>query len=113
MSNDENKATGEIRDPANYRAMQEPHENEDAAWTAYEAFYADLMAARKKHRITDVHVISKMRALSANGQEGEILLSMHLGNQAEAEAMCAFAYGQEKVRRADYIASALSGKKRK
>jgi hypothetical protein len=106
------KATGEIQDPANYRAMQEPHENADAAVAAYEAFFDEVMAARKKHRIVDVHVISKVRALRDDGAEGEMLLAGHIGNSAESEAMCAFAYGQEKARREEYIAAALAGKKR-
>lgn len=47
-----------VHDPVLYARMSEPHPTFEAGGVAIDAFFADVRAAREKHRVRDVHVVA-------------------------------------------------------
>ncbi|MEA1999420.1 MAG: hypothetical protein U9N61_08890 [Euryarchaeota archaeon] len=94
-------------DPQNYRNMAIPFPSPDETNDALEAFYEAVGEARKKFKITDVHVICKFSFTSGEREIGG-LSSAHFGNELEATNMCAWGLGQERVSREAMIAEYLA-----
>ena len=78
------------------------------------AFFTDVAMARIKHGIADVHVVVR-QTLDCEGDYVSGYSSAHLGNEFEAEAMCAWAFARSGADRARLIdtAKARGGKVRK
>jgi hypothetical protein len=95
-----------INDPSLYRRMSEPHESLEAANAAWLAFYADVRAAREKHRIPDVLIVAELPFID-NGEESRAPVCSTIGNARIAVELAAFAYGQEVKAKDRRIASAV------
>ena len=95
-------------DPANYRAMSIPHDNLDAANAAWSAFYADVFAARQRHRIADVLVVAALN-FSDEGKEQSAPVCSSMGNPRTAAERAAFAYGHETNEHDRRLAEAIKG----
>lgn len=96
-------------DPANYRRLSEPFESPEAAREAINTFWDAVAAARNASGMTDVHVIVRINVVSDAGDEGVVITAAHFGNSIEAEAMCAWALGQEAALRESTIGKFLKG----
>jgi hypothetical protein len=92
-----------------YSQMAMPFESSEAADAALQIFYELVEKAREQCKITDVHIIAKVTMITKDG-EGAAMSSIHIGNSFEAEAMCAWGYGQESANRQTMIAQLLKGK---
>jgi hypothetical protein len=86
-----------------YAEMCVPHDGADATNAAIDAFYADVNAARRKHRISDVSIV--VRAFCKYEDDGPVpvLTSAHVGNPDNEESMLAFAFGGAKAARRQRI----------
>ena len=80
-------------DPANYRAMCEPHASQEASQDAVNAFFDDVAAARKAHRIKDVVLLVECNVILSDGQEGVVTAASHCGAFENNLPMLARAYG--------------------
>ncbi len=99
-------------DPATYREMSIPHEDTEVASKAFADFGDDVYAARLKHRIRDVVVIVQMAAMTADKQEGTVIIEQTFGAQHEALPMLAMAFGRERKAWEDTLAQTITGKKK-
>lgn len=52
------KCLTKLHDPEHYAKMAAPHANEAAAQAALDAFFVDIDAARERHRIPEVVIVS-------------------------------------------------------
>lgn len=96
-------------DPALYRRMSEPHSSGDDLQAALEAFYDEVEAARARHRIRDVVVITCGSALSPEGDEGDYSSSYFLGAATNRLPMIAQAYGAAREAHDAALAAAIRG----
>lgn len=97
MSNDEIKSDEQIHDPDLYARMCEPHPDADAATAAYKAFFAEVSAARERHRIRDVVVVS---TLSLKADDGSVATGVLYGNRGDlrlVSTMLAHALGHARA----------------
>lgn len=97
-----------ISDPKTYRKMLVPFANQDEFDAAASGFWDDVMAARKKHRIADVHFICIGSYVLDTGEESEGLFSGHIGNVSRGESMVAYELGklsQEREKLIDTMAA--------
>lgn len=101
------------KNPGRYRDMSHPHDSAAAAREAFMRFHEEVVAARIKHRMADVHVIVMYNYRTEDGDEAQAIANAHLGNSLLAESMCAFAYGREKKERDEAIAKAVRGEVRR
>ncbi len=99
-------------DPANYRKMSEPHASADAANDAIKAFYDDVEAARKKHRIRDVVVAVKVATMYGD-EEGTAVTGFSFGSSVETVGLAAYAYGKEQAALREEHNRLLAGKARR
>lgn len=68
---------------------------------ALDAFFEELMAARLRNQIADVHVLIKT-TIEKDGVEFPSMSYMHLGAVQEAEGMCAWGLGKATERRRNF-----------
>lgn len=101
------------KDPDLYRRMSAPFLGNEEANAALDAFFEELSVIREKHRIGNVHTIVAVSALDREGQEGELISRLHLGDGLKAEAMTAYAYGSEQAERENLIVHMIAQGKRK
>lgn len=99
-------------DPELYRQLSAPFDTAEEANTALVAFYADVRAARIKHRMPDALVIVavNVRYQDDATQVGRAISHCHNGNQSEAEGLAAYAYGQLAAEHREEINKAIAGK---
>jgi hypothetical protein len=90
-------------DPANYRAMLEPHESVDAANEAANAFFEGVAELRKNHRLPNVLIVADVHYLAEGGTETPGRVSSFLGDVLHAEELAAYAHGYETARRQERI----------
>lgn len=93
--------------PKLYREMSEPKPDRETMSVDLEAFYADVRAARVKHKIADVSMVIAMNGM-LDGKEGRMLVHTHLGNMWEAESMLAQGLGTVRAEREAIISTAMS-----
>lgn len=79
--------------PALYREMSVPFEDDTAANAALKAFFEDIEASRKKHKISDVAVLVEIGTMT-DGEETRGCAQLYLGNGANTLPMLARAYGE-------------------
>lgn len=94
--------------PDNYRALCEPFPNKSAAEQAVTEFWEALYELRNKHRLADVTAVIAFNVLSDEGEEGQMMISMHAGNELMQEPMLAKAFGNAQAQRQDRIATAMA-----
>ena len=106
-------------DPKLYSEMtKDPFASNAAADDAIRAFFDEVDAARKRHRVPNVVVLAKTSyvadALAADPQAVEGMATLFLGDSREALPMLAHAFGAEQnaanERIARIIAAAKSGR---
>lgn len=90
-------------DPENYRRCSAPFLAAESANEALAAFFADVKAARDKHRISDVTVICEVSHL-IDGEEVLGSASSSLGDSARVLPMLAREFGAAQQRHEDQIA---------
>lgn len=93
-------------DPANYRLLNVPVPVATAEERC-KAFCEEFYALRTKHGIPDVYVILRLNVIYEDGQEGTVTSRMIAGDEANAEAMTAWAMGYESSQRQERIARIL------
>lgn len=76
-----------------------PVEQADAA---IEAFFTEVKAARIRHQLADVHVVTRANVEQMDG-EAPAMAYAHFGAIQEAEGMCAWAFGRATEQRRAYI----------
>lgn len=106
---DEQKQFNGIQAPANYRKLCEPISQADAEKNTT-AFFEEFYELRNKHGIADAYCIVKI-PVKVEDVEGEIVLSMHCGNELSRESMAAWAFGYEQSQRQIRIAELLAQSK--
>ena len=97
--------------PKLYRELSVPFESTDAAQAAIEAFISDLEASRAKHKIADVVTVIEVNAISGDGREGVMTLSMGFGDQIKKASMLAMALGKERQLFTENLAVLIANKK--
>lgn len=112
MNDDKKDEKKVVRDPGTYRAMSVPFESADEANAAIQAFFADLREIRTKHRMRDIHVVGITCVKYADGNEGDAMWSLQIGDSSKAESMLAYALGREQAEHREHIAKLLAGKKK-
>lgn len=81
-------------DPKNYRALCEPHANENAANDAIEAFWNEFYEIRNKYKIPDALVVFRIAAASSDGDETEHIGMLSAGSDLNRERLAAWAHGR-------------------
>jgi hypothetical protein len=94
-------------DPKLYREMSAPFDNGDDANAALQAFYEDVGAARKKHRISDVVVLCEI-AHMLDGSEVRGSSSTMIGHSFNHLPMLAREYGAARQRHEDMLKHLIS-----
>jgi hypothetical protein len=89
--------------PAHYRRMSEPFPSADEANEALAAFFADVRAARDRHRIADVVVLCEV-SHTLDGEEVRGAADSFMGDSARALPMLAREFGAAQQRHVDHIA---------
>ena len=89
MSND----NGAINDPDLYERMSVPHESFDKALESYKAFFVEVSAARERHRIRDVVIVSMLSWREGERAVGQVVVG-HRGSAPLAVPMLAEALGE-------------------
>ena len=103
MRETQRELPGLVHDPANYRAMSEPHESMEALNKAIEKFWDGVYALRNECRLPDVYIVIAANVMSGDG-EGRVMGVLHAGDEAQREPMTAYAFGGETVERQERIA---------
>lgn len=98
-------------DPENYRKMSVPFDGPDAANDAVRAFYAEVEAARNRHRIADVAVAIALNVKYESGQEGIAMTHAAFGDCFKTESLLAYALGVEQADGRQRLATLLKGKR--
>lgn len=98
-------------DPKLYRKLEIPFSSQEEASKAIQAFTEGLKELRKKHRVRDF-AYSAMLAYESNDGESDVIVSGHLGNSLNAEAMLAYALGAVQSERQAHIGGLLRGVKK-
>lgn len=93
--------------PARYREMCVPHDSQEAGNAALSAFYAEVEAARVRHRIADVEVLALIRYVSGKS-EAEGMGRVHFGDELRSLPMLAEAYGRERRAHEELLARMLA-----
>jgi len=99
-----------INDPENYRKMCEPFASANEANAALEAFFADVRAARKKHRIANVLMVAELRVNYPETGEGSAMVHGFNGDVLMAVPLAAFAYGKTQEEQRQLINNLAAGK---
>lgn len=103
-----------IQDAKTYYKLSEPFADADAANAALDAFYAELRELRKKHRLADVHCIVRIDvSYEDEDQIGSVMSHCHAGSTLWAQAMCAWALGQESAEHRRLLNVLAAGEKAK
>lgn len=76
-----------------YRALTEPKTRERADADA-NAFFGAVEALRAAHGLLDVHIIIGQNIVTDEGEELPVMTTGHIGDESQADLMCAFAYGR-------------------
>lgn len=97
--------------PKHYREMSHPFPSTDDANAALSAFFADVKAARNKHRISDVVVICEV-SHDFEGEDVRGSASASYGDSARFVAMLAREYGAESARHEDRLAKLMTSARR-
>ena len=97
-----------ISDPQLFRELDQPFASVDAFNEALLAFMEEAYELRKKHRITDVHMIVSAQVLDSDGNESARITNAHFGDTERAESMCAWAMGREHAEREERVAGFLA-----
>ncbi len=95
----------EINDPKLFREMSEPHESPEKAGEALEAFYADVRAAREKHRIRNVMIVGEV-SMIIDSEQTQAMSYQTCGDIAAAEMLAAYGMGYARKERQMLIAKA-------
>lgn len=106
MSKEQKTFTG-ISDPENCRKLNEPVAIEHAE-KALNEFFEEFYDLRNKHGIANAYCIAQVNVLTADGSEGEVIASMHAGNELVRESLAAWALGKEQSLRQQRIAKLLA-----
>ncbi len=93
MSESEN-----IRDPANYRKLMEPHASVEALSTAWSEFFKETRELRNKHGLTDVTLVCATNFIDAQ-KESTVIVCGHIGDPSKSDMMLAYALGRMRVER--------------
>jgi len=106
-----------VQNPKLYRELSVPFESAEAANAALTAFYEEVRELRKKHKITDLHLICQVSAnfKDDDGEdEGQLMAVCHFGSELMIEGMTGYAFGKahadSKARIAKATAAAGKGK---
>ncbi len=102
---------GIINDPELYLRMSEPHASREADEEAYDKFFDDVRAARERHRIREVVIVSLTTHESPDGVRA-MFRAGNMGSSAHVEKMLATALGLEREQR-DRELDELAGKKKR
>ena len=89
--------------PALYRRLSEPFPSIEAANSALVAFFADVEAARERHRIADVTVLCEVSHV-LEGEEVRASASGMMGDSARVLPMIAREFGAAQQRHKEQIA---------
>jgi len=103
----DNKTTN---DPENYYKMSEPFESPDAANEALSKFHEELGKLRKKHKITDVLIVTHGSIRYEDGKVGHFMNHSAYGSSRNQESMAAYVYGQTQAEHRELINKLLAGK---
>jgi hypothetical protein len=106
VSKEQKTFTG-ISDPENCRKLNEPVAIEHAE-KALNEFFEEFYDLRNKHGIANAYCIVQMNVLADDGSEGEVITSMHAGNELVKESLAAWALGKEQANRQQRIAKLLA-----
>jgi hypothetical protein len=98
--------------PELFRRMSEPYDTADAANAALEAFYADVKAAREKHRIAQVYVIAETN-VKYESFESPAMSTASFGSGEHSLAMVAWAFGREQEQHEELIAAMRAAGRKK
>lgn len=80
----------------NYRKMQEPHENTEAAELSVNAFFQVAEAARNHFRIMDADIIVQVAYKDKEGQERTAMCTAHFGDSLKSLSMLTWALEEAK-----------------
>lgn len=80
--------------PKLFRELNEPFESAEEMNAAFDAFQADLSAAREKHGIPNVYCVLCFSVVQ-DGEEVESMTSVSYGDSLRRQPMTAWAYGRE------------------
>jgi hypothetical protein len=83
-------------DPKLYLDLAQPFSSEADAEQAIKAFFADVEAARARHRMPDVYLVAQYGIAAEDGAVGEYLCRLQLGDPLHSVMMLAQAYADEK-----------------
>lgn len=93
--------------PARYRRMSEPFDSREQANQAITEFFADVEAAREKHRISDVVVLVEV-GMVVGDVETRASAQLALGSRAYELPMLARAFGAAQARHQNDLALILA-----
>lgn len=93
-----------IQDEAEYRRCAEPFGTREEASAAISAFFEEVYAARKKHKVANV-VVGVRDSVE---EVGTIMSSASYGDSLVHESLCAYLYGQASSDRQAMIAGLLA-----
>lgn len=94
-------------DPSNYRRCAEPFADAEHANEALAAFFADVKAAREKHRIADIAVLVEVSHM-LDGEEVRGSASSFHGDSARVLPMLAREFGAAQQRHEDHLAALMA-----
>lgn len=96
--------------PKRYRELNVPFESLDQTNEALDAFFADVKAARERHRIPDVALIAAVTYTGDAGTENASFARLSLGDQFKTAALLAYGYGAEQRTQRQLLDSLAEGK---
>lgn len=82
------------QDPERWLRCQEPHESQEASDAALDAFLDDVSAAREKHRIAEVVILTGTIFPGEDGNPQLFAGMSRFGSDEKMAEMIAYAYGQ-------------------
>jgi len=88
--------------PERYSKLSQARPLDDCE-KSLEQFFDEVKAARIRHQIPDVHIITKVN-IETSGGESAAMGFAHFGAIQEAESMCSWAMGRAIEKRRDFIA---------
>lgn len=98
-------------DPANYRALSEPHESSKIQ-ESIDAFIEECRVSRNKHKLPDVQIIILANIKDEAGNEGPVMSRVHFGDPMKVQMMLARALGSQETVDKEYMSALLSAARR-
>lgn len=83
--------------PARYRELSKPRPRGEVD-VSLNKFFTEVQEARVRHGIADVHVVTRM-ILQHEDTETAAFAIGHMGDEMQAEAMCAYAFAAAGAKR--------------